>query len=132
MDGATTALSGDVIRSATWDNIHSDYAAAFTQLGQVQIQVPRIVVVAGNVTISTTDTIVIIQAAAPIITLPASSTRIYPVTIIGGAIGIFSANHSTITPNGTEKLNGLASLTMINDFQAVTFYPLPTGGYVIA
>jgi len=32
VSGATTAVAGDVIQSATWDNIHTDYATAFTQL----------------------------------------------------------------------------------------------------
>lgn len=30
--GATTAVAGDVVQSATWDNIHTDYATAFTQV----------------------------------------------------------------------------------------------------
>jgi hypothetical protein len=32
VSGATTAVAGDVIQSATWDNVHTDYATAFTQL----------------------------------------------------------------------------------------------------
>jgi len=32
VSGATTAVAGDIIQSATWDNIHTDYATAFTQL----------------------------------------------------------------------------------------------------
>jgi len=30
--GATTAVAGDIVQSATWNAIHSDYATAFTQV----------------------------------------------------------------------------------------------------
>ena len=32
VSGATTAVAGDVVQSAAWDNIHTDYATAFTQV----------------------------------------------------------------------------------------------------
>lgn len=34
VSGATTAVAGDVIQSAVWDNIHADYATALTQVMQ--------------------------------------------------------------------------------------------------
>lgn len=32
VSGATTAVAGDIVQSAVWDNIHTDYATAFTML----------------------------------------------------------------------------------------------------
>ncbi len=129
--GATTAQAGDVIRSATWDNIHTDYATAFTTLGQQSIQAPRQVIVAGNVQVTVTDSVVVIQAAAPIINLPAGAARTAKITIVGGAAGIFSANNSMVTPVGGETISGLATVTLTSDYQSITLLPLTSGGYLI-
>ncbi len=129
--GATTAQAGDVIRSATWDNIHTDYAQAFTQLGQQSIQAPRYVTAAGNVQVTVNDSVVVIQAAAAIINLPAGATRTAPVTIVGGAVGIFSASNSVITPVGGDTISGLATVTLTSDYQSITLLPLTAGGYLI-
>ena len=129
--GAITAQAGDVIRSSTWDNINTDYQVSFTTLGRQIVQAARVISAAGNLQITTTDSRVIIQAGAPVINLPASSTRTFPVTIMGGAVGIFSANPSVLTPNGTETISGQATVTLSSDFQVITLWPLPSGGYLI-
>lgn len=129
--GAITAQAGDVIRSVTWDNINTDYTTAFTTLGQQLVQAPRLITSAGNLVVSTSDYIVIVQASAPVIFLPASNTRTFPLKIMGGAAGIFGTNNSVVTPAGGETISGLSSVTLNNDYQVMTFYPLPTGGYLI-
>lgn len=129
--GATTAQAGDVIRSSMWDAIHNDYALAFSTLGQILLQGPRIITVSGTVNVTTTDSILIIQVSAPIINIPTSSSRTFPIKIMGNATGIFSVNNSVITPMGGDKIDGLSTVTLNVDYQVITLYPLPTGGYLI-
>jgi len=130
--GALSAAPGQIIASATWNAIFTDLSAALTRLGQNQIiQSPRIINGAGNITINVVDTVVLIQASAPIINLPAAATKPSPVTIIGNAAGIFSSNNSVLTPNGAEKIDGLSTVTLTTDYQVVTLVPLAAGGWVI-
>ena len=49
VSGATTAVAGDIVQSATWNNIHTDYGTALTQLmSQVVAQVSFKNVLAAN------------------------------------------------------------------------------------
>lgn len=132
-NGATNAFAGQIIASATWNALFADIASALTKCGQNQlIQAPRIISAVGNITVSTTDRIIIIQASVPIITLPASITKLNPVTIVGGAVGIFSTFNSTLTPNGSEKIDGLTPNPVLQgDFQAITLVPIAFG-WIIA
>lgn len=131
--GATSAVPGQTIASATWNSIFSDIATAMTQLAREQIiRTPRIITVAGDIAVAVADRIILIGASVPNITLPASATKTCPVTIIGNAAGIFSANNSTLVPNGLETIDGLAANPVLtNDFQSITLLPLSSGGWRI-
>jgi hypothetical protein len=130
-NGAENAFPGEVIASATWNAIFTDISTALTQLGQQQITfLPRSVTVPGNISIATTDRVVLIQANVGTITLPASATKLNPVTIVGNASGIFGTHNALITPNGSEKIDGLNNMTLANDYQSITLLPLASGGWV--
>jgi hypothetical protein len=129
--GATTAQAGDVIRSSTWDSINTDYATAFSAIGRQLLAAPRVITVTGNITATTLDFIILIQTSVPILNLPASSTRTFPLKIMGGATGVFSVNTCVLTPNGADKISGLSTVTLNVDYQVVTLYPLSSGGYLI-
>ena len=127
---ATDAFAGKVIASADWNAIFTDIASALTQLGQKQIIfLPRIISGSGNITVATTDLTILIGASVPVINLPASATKLNPVTIIGNASGIFSTHNSTVTPNGAETIDGLSTVVLNNDYQAITLFPLAAGGW---
>lgn len=130
---ATDAFAGKVIASADWNSVFASIIAGMTQLGQQQIvQQPRIISSAGNITVATTDLIILIEVSVPVINLPASATKLNPVTIIGNATGIFSSNNSTVTPNGSEKIDGLSSNPVLTqDYQSITLLPLSTGGWLV-
>lgn len=129
--GAENAFAGKVIASATWNAIFTDIAAALTELGQSQIILtPRSIVAPGDITVAITDRIILIGASVPNINLPASATKLSPVTIIGNAAGFFSVHNSTLVPNGAETIDGLApNPVLTGDFQSMTLLPLAAGGW---
>lgn len=133
-NGAENAFPGEVIASATWNSIFTDISEALTQLGQQQIVYnPRIINTTGTVTVGISDRIILIEANVPNINLPPASTKVNPVTIIGNAAGIFSTASATLTPNGSEKIDGQATNPVLtNDYQSITLLPLSAGGWLIS
>ena len=131
-NGATNAFPGEVIASATWNAIFTDISAALTQLGQQQIvQSPRVISATGNFTVGVTDRIILVEAAASTIFLPAGATKLNPVTIIGDAGTIFGSNNAVLLPNGSETISSLARLTLTGNYQSITLLPLAAGGYLV-
>lgn len=128
---ATDAFPGKVLASADWNTIFGQIIAGMTQLGKGQIvRSPRIISApTATVTVAVDDLIILIGAAVTNINLPASATKTSPITIVGNAAGIFSVNNATINPNGVQTIDGLASVLLTNDFQAITLYPLVAGGW---
>ena len=127
--GAESATPGALIKSATWNSIFADIATALTQLGQSQIiQSPRSITNTGNITIATTDTIVLIGASVPDIILPAAASQSSPVTIVGSTSGIFSNHNSVLVSNGSDTIDGSTlGATLTSDFQSIMLLPLSTG-----
>jgi hypothetical protein len=131
-NGAENAFAGQIIASATWNAIFTDISAALTQLAQGLVTVaPRTITAIGSFAINTTDTLVLVQASTPTITLPASATKASAVTIVGNASGIFSSRHAVVVPNGGELIDGLSTVTLQNDYQSITLVPLAAGGWVV-
>jgi hypothetical protein len=132
-NGAVNAFPGEVIQSAIWNAVFADIVAALTQVGQQQIiLLPRIITVTGNITVAVTDRIILIGASVSVINLPASATKVNPVTIIGNATGIFSSHNATLTPNGAELIDGLAANPVLTaDYQSITLLPLAAGGWLV-
>jgi hypothetical protein len=132
-NGAENAFPGEIIASATWNSIFTDISNALTQLGQQQIVYnPRIVNSAGTINVGVSDRLIYIEAAVPNIYLPPSATKTNPVTIIGNASGIFSTTNATLTPNGSEKIDGQsANPVLTQDYQSITLLPLSTGGWLV-
>jgi hypothetical protein len=130
---AENAFPGKVIASADWNAIFTDISNAITDLGrQNWTQDPRVINVPGDIAVATTDLVILVQASTPNITLPASSTKPFPVRIMGAAAGIFGTNNSLVLPTGIETISGQVDVTLNRDYQVATFYPLSIGGYVVA
>jgi len=132
-NGAENAFPGEVIASATWNAIFTDIAAALTQLGQQQIVYnPRVVTATGAFTVNANDRIILVEAYAGNIFLPAASAKVNPVTIIGNASTVFAGGNTTLVPFGSEKIDGQASNPVLSqDYQSITLLPLSTGGWLI-
>lgn len=131
-NGATNAFPGEVIASATWNAVFTDIATALTQLGQQQIVYnPRIITLPGTFTVGLLDRIILVEAPAGTIVLPASASKLNPVTIIGGTGTIFGSNNAILTPNGSEHIDGMALVTLTGNYQTATLLPLAAGGWLI-
>lgn len=131
--GAENAMPGEVIRSATWNSIFTDIATALTQLAQKQlIQQPTIISNSSGYLVSTIDTLILVIGNTPGITLPDSTSKTSPVTIVGAATGIFSANNMTLFTQNSQLIDGLASgsIVLTTDYQSITLVPLASGGWV--
>lgn len=129
--GATTAIPGATIYASVWNSIFEDISEALTQLGQqIFIPTPTIVAAAGIYNVAVSDTFLIFTGAVTTINLPPSASKEGMLRIMGGASGVFSSSNGVITPYGTEKISGLSNITLTQDYQAITLYPVPSGGYV--
>lgn len=124
--GATSAVAGDIIRSATWNSIHSDLSTAINILSWGT----RRTVSTGSFSVAVGDAFILVTASAPTITLPLASTKTCPVLIVGGAAGIFSVSNSVVTPTAPDTISGLATITLTTDFQIIELIPLTSGGYI--
>lgn len=108
-DGALNAFPGKIIASATWNAIFQDITNVLTLLAQVNVREPYIVTTAGPFTV-TTETYFALNKAAPSVTaiaLPAVASRSEQALTIVDWAG--NAGDITITPNGAETIEGLAS-----------------------
>lgn len=131
--GAENAVPGQIIASATWNTIHTDISTALTQLGEQNwTQTPRVISSPGSFTVQTTDAFIFVQASAPTITLPASSTKLFPVKIMGASGTIFSGFNSVLLPTGGDKISGESAATLTVAYQVATLFPLASGGYIIS
>ena len=81
------------------------------------------------VAVNTNDDVINVNIAtgSPICTLPSAATRSGRVIIFKDVGGHFSANNFTITPAGSEKMDGLASLLMSTNYGRVTLRPMNDG-----
>ena len=74
--GSEDAAAGQIIRSATWNSIFTDIAAALTQIGENSYVHTARYVSSGNFTVTTTDAVVVVQGSCPTITIfDASASR---------------------------------------------------------
>ncbi len=124
--GATSAAAGDIIRSATWNSIHSDLSAAINILSWGTRRTAN----AGSFSVNVGDGFILVTASAPVITLPLGSTKTCPVLIVGGAAGIFGTNNSVVTPTAPDTISGLATITLSTDYAILELIPLAAGGYI--
>lgn len=133
--GAETAAPGDVIRSATWNNIFTDLSTALTTLGNMLYsQNARVIsgAAVGAVTVTASDSLIEITVSVSVVNLPASSLKLWPVRITGNAAGVFSTKNTVLTPSAGQTLSGQPTLTLTVDYQTVNLIPLSTGGWIVA
>lgn len=131
-NGATNAFPGQIIASATWNVIFTDISNALTQLGQQQlVYLPRVILTPGTFTVAVNDRIILVEQHVGTIVLPPASTKVNPVTIIGGSSTIFGSNNAILLPNGVETIDGLLSATLTGNYQSITLLPLAGGSWLV-
>lgn len=132
--GAENAAPGQIIRSLTWNTIFTDMSAALTSLGAraPYLATPTTLGTASTYTLLTKDNVLLVQAAVGTIAMQASSLRPNTqVIIMGAAAGFFASHTVVVAAAGTDLISGASTLTLTSNWQAVTLYALPSGGYVI-
>jgi hypothetical protein len=67
---------------------------------------------------------------ATALTLPPASSMLFPVLVVDWK-GDASTNNITITPSGTEKIQGLSSWTIASDYGSVSLRPIPGVGFAL-
>lgn len=127
--GATTAAPGDIIRSATWNAIFTDISAALTLLGQ-QLYGTTSVTVVTYVPVATDSLLLVNRAGAVAINLPTAVTMNGAPLAVKDISGVAHTNNITITPNGSETIEGLASIVINIDYGGYWLYPI-TGGWIL-
>ena len=128
--GSTNTVPGQVIRSATWNTINTDYATALTQLAQdVFVPTPR-TVVSGSFTVAVADTTILVKGSSPTIVLPLSSTKTGIVRIFGDAATVFGSVAALVIATSPDTISGLGTVTLTTNYQVMAFYPLSSGGYL--
>lgn len=90
---------------------------------------PTVITAAGDLTITSAHHYVVLNktsGAATGITLPASAARVGPVRIKDGK-GDASSNNITLTPDGSETIDGLSSWVISFDYAGVLLVPRSDG-----
>lgn len=127
--GALSAAPGVLIQSSVWNSIFQDITNALTLLGQ-QLYGSTPVAVAAYAPIAADSLLLVNFAGAVAITLPAAASRNgYPLAIKDTS-GAAENNNITINCNGTETIEGLASLPINVAYGGFNLYPV-TNGWII-
>lgn len=127
--GAETAAPGDVIRSSTWNSIFTDISAALTLLGQ-QLYGTTSVTGATYVPVATDSLLLVNRAGAVAINLPTAATMNGAPLAVKDISGVAHTNNITITPNGAERIEGLATVVINVDYGGYWLYPI-SGGWIL-
>lgn len=126
--GATTAVPGAIIRSATWNSIFTDISSALTLLGQQLYNETTVAVGASPYTPLATDTLLVLTTSGGAITinLPSAASRSgYPLTIKDNT-GNAATNNITVNRNGSDTIEGQTSFTIANNWGMLTLTPQST------
>ena len=94
-----------------------------------ELQTPQVITAAGDHTVDTDDYYLVFNktsGAATEVTLPASADRVGPITIKDGK-GDANSNNITVTPDGSETIDGLSSWVLSFAYSGVTLIPRPDG-----
>lgn len=130
--GAENAAPGEVIRSAIWNTIFTDISTALTELAQgTFIPAPKVLNTAGaSYTVAPADTVILVEANTPTITLPLSATKTGEARIMGANATVFGSFNTVVVFTGGETASGIPSFTLNTNYQILALYPLPSGGYI--
>jgi hypothetical protein len=130
--GATSAAPGDIIQSSVWNAVFTDISSALTLLGQQLYGSTPISSAQSPYEAEATDTFILVSTATGAVTIDlmaASAVDGYPVAVKDSS-GNANTNNITITANGSDTIEGSASITINTDYGGVKLYPV-TGGWVL-
>jgi hypothetical protein len=127
--GATNAAPGTLIQSAIWNSIFTDISSALTLLGRQLYGTTN--VTSTPYTQLATDTFLLVNKATAVTVdlLAASAAGGYPITIKDTS-GVAQTNNITITPNGSDTIEGLTTLVINTAWGGYMLFPV-TGGWVL-
>ena len=131
--GATTATPGQIIASATWNAIHTDFSNALTLLGQQLYNQTPVAFGASPYTPVATDSLLLVASSGGAITisLPSAASRNgYPLKV-KDSTGNSLTNNITINRNGSDTIEGLTSIKIATAFGGYYLVPV-TGGWIIS
>jgi hypothetical protein len=112
--GAENAAAGQIIRSATWNSVHTDLATALTEVRTTYDQSSPATLVTGNFTLGTQSSVIFNSSGTSTITLPAASSYpgrwLYTKTVANQAV-VASATvvQPLVGPAGTVGVTILAA-----------------------
>jgi hypothetical protein len=131
--GATTAVAGALIKSATWNAIFTDLSSALTLLGEQLYNTNTVTFGASPYTPVATDTLLLLTTSGGAITinLPSAASRNgYPLRIKDNT-GNAATNNITIARNGADTIEGRTSFIIANNWGLIELQPV-TGGWIIS
>lgn len=127
--GAENATPGGLIQSSIWNSIFTDISSALTLLGQ-QLYGTTTVTTSPYVPVTTDANLLVNKSTAVTINLPTAASRNgYPLKI-KDISGVAQTNNITIAANGSETIEGFASVPINSAWGHYNLYPV-TGGWII-
>ena len=127
--GATTAVPGGLIQSAVWNAIFGDLSSALTLLGEQLYGSTAVAVGASPYTPLAADTLLLCASSGGAISilLPAAASRSGYALRVKDSTGNAQTNNVTITPNGAETIEGLASIKINMAYGGFWLIPVSSG-----
>ena len=111
----------------------SYFTISLATLAAAGVAVPVFDTLAGTYNV-TGETILLINKAVPAahnIQLPTAASRVGVPIVIKDYAGNAASNVATILPNGSELIDGLASLPINSNYGGFKLVPISTGGWYI-
>ena len=125
--GATTAAPGDLIKSATWDAIFTDLSNALSTLG-LQLYGVTILTSGSPYVPVSNDAFIQVDVASPFtINLPTAASRSGFPLRIKDTSGAANTNNITINANGSDTVEGHASIVINAAWGGYALYPVSSG-----
>jgi hypothetical protein len=94
----------------------------------------RVVTAAGNIPVTPSDRVLLVAQTVPqaaYVILPAAASRNGTPLTIKDLAGVAAGFPLTLLPNGAETIDGQLSVPLNSNYQALTLYPIATGGWWI-
>lgn len=129
--GATTAVAGDIIRSATWNSIFVDISTSLSALGQ-NLYSTTSVTTTPYIPLSTDSQLEVNIAGAAVVNLPTVASRNGLPLYIKDVSGAANTNNITINRNGADTIEGLTSVTIKDAYGGYLLFPVGTTWLILS